>query len=246
MKIFNSIELIEPYPAIYIEELDLISIADLHLGYEGILAEQGIFMPKVQYKKILNDVRKISELKKASKILINGDIKHEFSETSYHEFKELVDFFYYLNNNFKKIILIKGNHDNFIYRLTEKYGIELYDELACKDYLFIHGHRERELAQVKEKVIVLAHEHPAVALYSELGVKEKLKCFLYGKVKDKKVIVLPAVSYFAEGSSVNIIPQQELLSPILKNLGIDNLRAVGIVEHDKYLEFPELWKLKGL
>lgn len=246
MKIFDELELLEPYPAIYIENLDLLAIADLHLGYEGILAEQGIFMPKVQFKKIIKDIVEITKKKSASKILINGDIKHEFSETSYHEFKELIEFFHYLNKNFKKIILIKGNHDNFIYRLTKKYGVELYDELACEDYLFIHGHREKSVAQVKQKIIVLAHEHPAIALYSELGIKEKLKCFLYGKALAKNIIVLPALSYFAEGSSVNIIPQHELLSPILKNLGIDNFKAIGILENEKYLEFPELWKLKEL
>ncbi|MEW6069332.1 MAG: metallophosphoesterase [Candidatus Thermoplasmatota archaeon] len=246
MKIFDTLEAIEPYPAVYIEDLDLLVIADLHLGYEGILAEQGIFMPKTQFKKIMKDLAEIIKKRSASKILINGDIKHEFSETSYHEFKEIRDFFYYLNKNFKKIILIKGNHDNFIYRLTEKYGVELYDEFASGDYLFIHGHKEKAIAQVEQAIIVLAHEHPAIALYTELGVKEKLKCFLYGEAKGKKIIVLPAVSYFAEGSSVNIIPQHELLSPILKNLKIDNFKAVGIIENEKYLEFPEIWKMKEL
>ncbi|RLF36472.1 MAG: phosphoesterase, partial [Thermoplasmata archaeon] len=55
MKIFNKIETIEPFPAIKINSLDLIAIADLHLGYETAAAEQGIFIPKIQYKKTIQN-----------------------------------------------------------------------------------------------------------------------------------------------------------------------------------------------
>lgn len=246
MKIFDKVELIEPYPALYLEDLDLLVIADLHLGYEGILAEQGVFVPKVQFKKLMGELKALAREKRASKILINGDLKHEFSETSYHEFREIKDFFSWLTTSFSQVILIKGNHDNFIYRLTKRYGIKLYDELSLDNYLFLHGHREKEIFKIKEKIVVLAHEHPSLALYSELGQKEKVKCFLYGELKNKKFIVLPACSYFAEGSSINIIPQPQLLSPILKNINMDNFKAIGIIENEKYLEFPELWKLKQL
>ncbi|MEM3572070.1 MAG: phosphoesterase, partial [Candidatus Bathyarchaeia archaeon] len=91
MKILENIELIDCFPAIYIESIDSMVIADLHLGYEGIMAEQGFFIPKVQFKKEMDMLSKIINKKKANRIIINGDIKHEFSETSYHEFIEVSD-----------------------------------------------------------------------------------------------------------------------------------------------------------
>jgi hypothetical protein len=114
------IEIIEPYPAIYIPEIDAIAIADLHLGYEGIMAEQGMLIPKVQFKKEIGMLRKIIEKKQAERIIINGDVKHEFSETSYHEFKEVSDLLEFLEKNFEEVIVIKGNHDNFIARVAKR------------------------------------------------------------------------------------------------------------------------------
>ena len=128
MKIFNKIETIEPFPAIKINSLDLIAIADLHLGYETAAAEQGIFIPKIQYKKTIQNINKILSEKKAKRILINGDIKHEFTETKYHEYKEVDNLLKYLQKRFEEIIIIKGNHDTFISRITKKYdNIKLQD-----------------------------------------------------------------------------------------------------------------------
>ncbi|MEW5760450.1 MAG: metallophosphoesterase [Candidatus Thermoplasmatota archaeon] len=242
MKIFEDIEIIDSYPAIYIKELDMIVIADLHLGYEGILAEQGIFIPKIQFKKIVSDMKKIVEICDARNILINGDIKHEFSETSYHEFKEVKNFLELLKNNFKRIILIKGNHDNYISNITNKYGIELYDEINIKGYFFTHGHKAK-----KEKLSsmnIFAHEHPSIALFTEVGVKEKMKAFIYGEIGNKKILVMPSFSYFAEGNDVNLIPKNELLSPLLREIDIDRLMAICLLEKEKPLKFPEIGRIR--
>lgn len=249
MKVFNDIELIEYFPAIYIKSIDSIVIADLHLGYEGIMAEQGIFIPKIQFKKELEMISKIIDKNKAKNIIINGDIKHEFSETSYHEFVEVSDLLSFLKNNFKRIILIKGNHDNYIARVTSKHDVELYEELKISDFYFLHGHKiPIDFMRKDVKTIIIAHEHPAIALYDEIGVKEKVDCLLYGKTMDgRKIIVLPAFSFFAQGSEVNILPKEELLSPILKGyVDIDNLKAIAISEEIGFLFFPKIGDLRKI
>jgi hypothetical protein len=244
MKIFDDIDLIEPFPAIYINSLDTMVIADLHLGFEGIAAEQGIFIPKVQFKKIIEDMKEIISRQKARRVLINGDIKHEFSDTSYHEFREISKFFELLTKNFEETIMIKGNHDNYIVRVTNKYDVKLHDEIGIGDYFFIHGHKDRDLDDIKEKNIVLAHEHPSIVLFTEIGVKEKMKCFLYGNTQGKNVLIMPAFSYFAEGSSINQLPKNELLSLMLKKLDVDKMQVISILEKEKYLVFPEIKKLR--
>jgi len=62
MNILDKIEIIEPYPALYIQELDAIVVSDLHLGYEGIMAEQGILVPKIRSRKGLISLNKIAFL----------------------------------------------------------------------------------------------------------------------------------------------------------------------------------------
>lgn len=246
MKIWDKIEIIAPYPAIFIEDIEAIAIADLHLGFEGIMAEKGIFIPKTQFKKEKAMLQKIIEKKKAKRTIINGDIKHEFSDASYHEFKEVRDLLAFLKEKCEEVILVKGNHDNYIGYITNRLGVELYDELEIGDYYFLHGHRNRIPDQLKAKHVIIAHEHPAIALYDEIGVKEKINCLLYGKDNDKKIVVLPAFSTLAMGSEVNLIPKQELLSPVLKSVDIDRLRVIGISEEAGCLDFQELGKLRGI
>lgn len=60
MDLLPDIEVIEPYPAIYIKSLDAIVISDLHLGYEGVMAEyHGLFIPRTQFRKELVDIDKL-------------------------------------------------------------------------------------------------------------------------------------------------------------------------------------------
>jgi hypothetical protein len=245
-KLFETIEIIEPYPAVYIESLDLIVIADLHLGYESVATEEGMFIPKIQYKKIIADIDQICSKRKVKRILINGDVKHEFSETSYHEYKEVKSFFDFMIDRFKEIIVVKGNHDTFITRITRRYDTEVYDTYNEKSFCFVHGHKDMNIGKVKEKYIILGHEHPSLGLYSDMGVKEKVKCFLFGEIGDKCILVLPAFSYFAQGSDINLIEKKDLLSPILQNIDIDSLKAIGIVEGEKCLSFPEIKLLRGI
>ncbi|RLF32017.1 MAG: hypothetical protein DRM98_04595, partial [Thermoplasmata archaeon] len=86
-KIFDVIEVVEPFPVVYIESLNMLVIADLHLGYETAAAEEGMFIPKIQYKKTVEDLEIVFKKYRGSRFLINGDVKHEFSETGYHEYR---------------------------------------------------------------------------------------------------------------------------------------------------------------
>ena len=244
MRIFDNIVAIEPHPLIYIGDIDLLVISDLHLGFELVSAEHGIFIPRTQFnsiKRMIEDGRKKS---KASRILILGDIKHEFSETGYHEYREVSLLLEYLKKCFDEVLIVKGNHDTFITRITRRLGIEVYNEYKEGTYFFLHGHKDKSLNEIREKIMILGHEHPSVALFTDLGIKEKMKIFLYGHFNDKKIIVMPAASYFAEGSDVNILPVEELISPILRKVDIDGFKAIGMIEDEKYLELPEIKKLR--
>lgn len=244
MRIFDNLIAIEPYPVIYVKDRDILVISDLHLGFELVSAEHGVFIPRIQFDGIKKMIADSKIKSKAGKILILGDLKHEFSETSYHEYKEVSLLLDYLKDSFNEVLMVKGNHDTFITRIARKYGIEVYDEYKESDYLFLHGHKDKSLNDVKEKNIVLGHEHPSIALFTDLGVKEKVKVFLYGEDIDKRFVIMPAASYFAEGSDINILPREELISPILRKLDVDNFKVIGIIEDDRYIELPEIERLR--
>ena len=57
------------YGSLYIEEIEALVVADLHLGFEGIMAEKGIFIPKVQFGEIMKRVEEDREGKKVHLII---------------------------------------------------------------------------------------------------------------------------------------------------------------------------------
>jgi len=242
MKLFDKFEIIEPYPALWIEEEKAVVIADLHLGLETLLASKGVYFPKFQWEEMKEDLKEIFKQYPAKRIIINGDIKHDFAKSSYKEKQEVKKLLNFLTLQVDEIKLIKGNHDNYlIYSVKEFENTSLEDKVCFNDVCFIHGDEEK--LDVEEKYVIAGHEHPAIVLTDELGVEEKVRCFLYGDYQGKKVIVMPAFSKLAEGSQVNEIPKHELLSPWLQKEGVGNLKAVGVSEEAGLLEFPEIKKL---
>lgn len=248
MKLFDRFEIIDNYPALYIEDIDSVVISDLHLGLESLMAHSGTLMPKFQLSEIKQEIKEILERKNPKNLIINGDVKHRFSRTSHGERVEVKEFINSLTELVDEIIILKGNHDNYLIYITKEYeNVELADYKIIDDICFLHGHKdEKTLEMEKCNYFVLGHEHPAVALRDRVGVKEKVPCFLYGDMKNgKKIVVLPAFSKMARGSQVNKVNEKRLLSPFLKNeTDLKELRAVGIDREAGLFPFPELKNTK--
>lgn len=246
MKLDSDVEIVGGLPILYVKSLSAIVCSDLHLGYEGVMANKGIFIPKVNFQRIKSMLKRAREATRAESIIIVGDIKNEFSEVHVEEFNEFNDLVKYLQGELeiRKITLIKGNHDNFVDRLERPFGIKIYrQEALIGDILFFHG---EELPKSREgRMLIMGHLHPAIAIYNRIGIKEKLRCFLYGKLDDKRdIVVLPAMNYFAEGAEVNN-RRQELPPVFNQMLGIGSMKALCLGE-DEILDFGYVSDLENL
>lgn len=244
IEIFKGIRTVNGFPGIFVESLNALVIADLHLGYELALAEQGIFVPEAQLKEILESLRQIFKKEKPKSLIILGDLKHEFGEASSQEWREVFRLVEYLRKKVEKIILVRGNHDNYLLNIISKLEIELHDPYYLeKGICFLHGHKKVKLPNYD--TLIIAHEHPSLVL-KEGYDRVKLSCFLYGKTKrNKNFICLPAFSTWASGSSVNLISKEELLSPILREeVDIDELIPIAVEKEIGTLKFPKVKNLR--
>jgi len=186
------IRLIKNKPALMYK--DWLVITDLHIGLEDEYRKKGYEMPS-QVDSFLERLSKF----KAKKLIILGDIKHKIPEFSKKE-EEKIDFFLSkLKTRFKKIILIKGNHDGNIER---KY--DAVKEFWIDDIVFLHGHTISEKV-LKARRIIAGHMHPVYEFKNHLGLVQKYKCFIVSK----KVIILPAFTELSPGSN-------ELVRPLKK------------------------------
>jgi len=221
---------------------DYLIISDLHLGYEHALNAEGFMIPRFQYKKIINRLKDIIKRSNAQKIIVNGDLKHEFSKITPQEWKEVMDFIEFLKENFNDIILIKGNHDNFTKFIAQKNDLEVYEYYTVNNYMVLHGDKVPEkFDKIKEDTIILGHEHPSIGLRSGERI-EKVKCYLKGKINTKKYIIMPSFNFITEGSDVL---QQKTISPFLKNNSLENFEVWGI-EDFEVLNFGKLENLLQL
>ena len=222
-------------------------IGDLHLGYEGSMRESGYMIPSGLYKQTIEDLDKIFDrVGKVEKVILLGDVKHEFGRYVEDEWKEIGEAMNYLRRNTKEVIIVKGNHDAIIDSMIEKLDrVKLVDYYLWEEFCFLHGDRDfkDKIYDKKIKYWIIGHGHPAVTLYDKSGgiKKEKYKCFLVGAYNRKKVIVVPSFFPLVEGSD----PRDYDLRLIWKfNLDKFNVRIVGESERGlETLDFGKLGKL---
>ncbi len=193
--------------ALLIDESILV-LGDFHIGLEESIVEKGIF-PRIQLSKITSELSKIFNILekrkiKLEKIIILGDLKHEFGEISEAEWNETIYLLNYLIKKCKNIILIKGNHDNILGPIANKKPIKLMDFYQHKDIIFMHGHKLHpdSIKTKNSKILILGHLHPSITLSDDYK-REKYKCFLKGKYKRKQVYILPSFNPIAQGYDLN-------------------------------------------
>lgn len=218
---------------------DYIIISDLHLGYEYALNREGLMIPRFQYKKIIKRLNDIIDKSDAKKIIINGDLKHEFSKITRQEWNEVMEFIEFLKEHFEEIILIKGNHDNFTCFIARKNDLDVYDSYSVENFLILHGDKIPEnFSNMEEDTVIIGHEHPSIGLRSGERV-EKVKCYLNGTINSKKFILMPSFNFITEGSDVL---QQKTISPFLKGVSLEDFEVYG-VENFEVLNFGKLENL---
>ncbi len=212
-------------------------VGDVHIGYEEALNKQGIMMPRVQFPQMIERMKSILNGEKPERIILIGDLKHEFGTISNQEWRETLKFLDLLARYAKDIILIKGNHDKILEPITKKCQIALVDSYVQDDVLFVHGDAKPSKIPKGIKTIVIGHEHPAITLDDGMR-REKFKCFLKGTYKGRTLIVLPSFFLATQGTDVLT---EELLSPLL--FDIDDFAAF-VVADDEILPFGTIARIR--
>jgi len=206
--------------SIFFPEERILAIGDLHLGYESMLRKSGTDIFLNQLEETKNDLDRIfgkikEEGNNVNIVVILGDIKHSFGYNPVEE-EYIHDLIIHLQNYVRneKIIFIKGNHDRV--DIANKKFKKFY---INKNMLFTHGNESfAEINSPKIEYIILSHLHPTITLSDKQNIKrEKYKCFLVGKFKEKKVIIVPSFFSFIEGGNIDeyektfsLVPYSEL------------------------------------
>lgn len=262
MRILDNIRIVDL--ALYFNSTLVIS--DVHIGYEEALNKQGVLVPRTQFDEMAKRMKSIIDSlknEKIKRIVVNGDLKHEFGSISEQEWRNTLKFIDLLSKHCDEVILLKGNHDSILGPIARKRNVKVLDYLIIEPsaekpnskkssvfknplkkfkktdrILITHGNKIPSKDVLKGvETIIIGHEHPAISLRDGPRI-ESYKCFLKGKYKGKNLIVQPSFNSMIEGTDVLM---GRILSPFLKQ-NLDNFE-VYVVE-DKVYGFGKLKNLR--
>ncbi|MBT7928279.1 metallophosphoesterase [Candidatus Woesearchaeota archaeon] len=255
MQITKNIEIIDL--CLFLTKSKTLIIPDVHIGYEEALNKKGILIPRTQFVEIMKNIEKIikqikKKFKRINKIVIMGDLKHEFGIISETEWRQTLRFLDFLIKYCQNITLIRGNHDKILGPIAKKRELNIEEHVIIDDVYLTHGHQlpksklkaEKQLLKTI-KTIIIGHEHAAITLRDGPRV-EKFKCFLKGKWKPEKklltksfdLIVMPSFNPIIEGTDVL---KEALLSPFLKKANIKTFET--FIVGDKVYNFGKISRI---
>lgn len=217
--------------ALFIHKHGLLVIADLHIGIEYALYEQGIHIGS-RVNRLVEHVKAAVAKTGAEELLILGDVKHVVPGSPFSQKKDLEYFIGEFKNELH-LHVVPGNHDGGIEKLVSK-DVEIHSSsgwvLEEEMIGFAHGHRWPSEKVMRCSTVVVAHTHPTVTLKDQLGYRFFERCWVntrvdYAKTKERyqsaedvNVIVMPAFNPLCGGIPVNT---QGLIGPIGRIVDLD-------------------------
>ena len=214
-------------PALFIKKKQILVVADLHIGIERELRENGLNISSqtnLLLKKLIAIIKKYNP----KKIILLGDVKHNIPTSTIQERKDVI---FFIDNilSYAELHLFLGNHDGNIRKLLPS-DVVLHpsDGDVIDDIGFIHGHRWPREEVMNCSHVIVAHTHPTVELTDRLGFKSYMSCWIRGDVfcnlSDRypnmvspKIVVMPAFNPYCGGIAVNV---EQVIGPFNKILNV--------------------------
>ena len=211
-------------------------ISDLHLGYEAVLEGQGLSIPRIQTTKIQDYVHGLIDSFAPTRIVIAGDLKHNFSRNLSQEWNDVVRFVESVQGKVR-LEVVKGNHDNFLVSILREHGIPFFKESDLSGVRILHGHEGSH----DGRPTIMGHIHPSISLHDGSRARAKSICFLYEERLE--LLVLPALSILADGTDVARESRLPEMSPLLTPRISHNLVPIT-VSGQSILKFPRLGEIR--
>ena len=236
-RVVRGVEILPGGAALLTEE-NVLVVADMHLGVEAALEYEGLSIPRVQTKKIADYITGLIKTVSPSRVVVAGDLKHNFSRNLTQEWQDIERFVKGLSGRVS-LEAIKGNHDNYLGLILREHGVPLRSEVIVSGVRILHGHSGR----LDGRMTIMGHIHPSMRLRDGIGASLKNQCFLYDK--GRRVLVLPALSLVAYGTDVIGQPSSDRMSPLLSDGGLSDFVPIAF-SGDKPLRFPTVGEMRGI
>jgi len=156
------------------DDVSVLLISDVHLGFEEELAEsRGVKFPP-QHPVILERIERLLKRHNISHLFVIGDVKHTLLTDRYYNWEVIPEFMETLVKQIKTTV-IPGNHDGDLRALlprdvivTDVRGILIGPE--NEQVGLLHGHSWPSADVLDAKMIVVGHNHPTIRRFRDASV----------------------------------------------------------------------------
>jgi putative SbcD/Mre11-related phosphoesterase len=208
-------------------------LGDLHLGYEKAMEEEGLYLPRINTGSIRDALNRILSKYEPSTVVLLGDIKHDFRRSKFEARNEVRTVIGLLDDA-AEVVVIKGNHDNFLQNTISDMGLLAVDHADLCGHRLEHGHVDSGV-----RPVIIGHEHPSVRIPGAMSGGMKLQCFVPAKADG--VTVLPPFSPFSSGNDLSC-GSDSVMAPALRCSNHGDADIYGVTE----LGLLPLGKLRDL
>ena len=228
--------IIESEPAMILQEQKKhLIITDLHLGLEGNLSLNKVFVEKnVTVKKTIIEIEKLLEITKPDSLILLGDIKSGIKSITKTEWESIPMFFDKLKNRVN-LILVPGNHDSNIEKLVPKeVNIASPKGIIIDEILFTHGHTLPTENYSNISKIVMGHLHPVFfqkeSIINGKRVWISIKCnkdeIFPSQTGDIELIIIPAFNKYFHMAKKKFYKKS--ISPIIEKINTSNAKIITL------------------
>lgn len=204
-----------------LDEGPTVVLGDLHLGYERALEQEGMYIPRINTESIRDALNDILCRYEPARVVLLGDVKHDFKRSGYEEKNEVRRIMGLLNEAAETVV-VKGNHDNYIQNIISDLGMLAVDHIDIMGFRLEHGHVDSGV-----RPVIIGHEHPSVRIPGAVGGGLKIQCFVHAR-KDG-VIVLPPFSPFSSGNDL-VLDRNCVMAPALKASDFAHADIYGVTD----------------
>ena len=226
----SDIQPIQNEPALFIKNKKILVVADLHIGIESQLREQGLNTSS-KTQNMIDRLQRICKKFKPFEIILLGDIKHNIPSSTIQERRDVKNF---LNSikEYGTVHIVPGNHDGNIKKVTpEEIIVHPSDGFMIENIGFAHGHRWPKDEIMKCDQLIISHTHPTIMFSDRMDHKTFEPCWIKGNIVKEKlnekypeakcssILVIPSFNPLCGGIAAN---KDGIAGPLGKFVDIEN------------------------
>ena len=196
-------------------------LGDLHLGYDSALEEEGMYIPRINTESIRDALNNVLSEYEPKRMVLLGDIKHDFKRSRRDARAEVRKIMKLLTEALE-VIVVKGNHDNFLQNILSDIGLTAVDHVNIGGFRLEHGHFDS-----KARPVIIGHEHPSIRIPGAVSGGMKIHCFVHQR--NDGVIVLPPFSPFSAGNDL-VLDKRCIMAPALSSSDYPDADIYGVSE----------------